>query len=98
MIEDLNYQQSDNDKLLLDHESLDLSTSELANRLQLWGDYRKTSSISRSIQRIKSKEVPMSGEMYIIIKMLLERQRQMKELYVDIKWTAKSNGVISAII
>jgi len=85
-MEDVFYREPDNRQLLKDLESLELSSTELAHRLSIWGDFRKESAILRSIQRMKSQETPISGEMRVIINMLLDRQRNTNELYSNVKW------------
>lgn len=90
-MEDMFHRESDNYLLIKDLETLGLSSIELAHRLKGWGDFRKESAILRSIQRMKSNETPISGEMRVIINMLLDRQRQINKLYSDVKWYSNRN-------
>ena len=88
----------DQEQLIKNLNTLDLSSSEFAHRLGLWGDNRKPQTIVRSIQRMKSNEIPISGEMTVIVNMLLARQKEIHRSYSDITWEVDANGVVSSVI
>jgi len=71
---------------------LELSSTELAHRLRLWGDFRKEETILRAIQRMKSQETAISGEMRVIVNMLLDRQKHIEKRNSTVNWYSNNNG------
>ena len=96
-MEELFERRPNNEYLLEDLKSLDLSSSELAHRLKNWGDYRNESAILRSIQRMKSGESPVSAEMQVIINMLKAQQHHLDEFYSDVKWKESASGYAAIV-
>lgn len=76
----------DREQVLNNLNLLDLSTSEIAHRMRMWGDYRSSSTIQRSIQRMRNGEIAISGEFCVVIKLLLARQEQFAARYKRINW------------
>jgi len=62
------------------------NTSDLTEFMRSMGDQRDYSTIMRSIQRMISGEVKVSGEMIVILQMLLGQRLRLKERYPDIEW------------
>lgn len=62
------------------------NTSDLTEFMKSMGDQRDYSTIMRSIQRMLSGEVKVSGEMIVILHMLLGQRLRLKERYPDIEW------------
>lgn len=62
------------------------NTSDLTKFMKSMGDPRDHSTIMRSIQRMLSGEVKVSGEMIVILHMLLGQRLRLKERYPDIEW------------
>lgn len=62
------------------------NTSDLTKFMKSMGDPRDYSTIMRSIQRMLSGEVKVSGEMIVILYMLLGQRLRLKERYPDIEW------------
>jgi len=67
------------------------STSDLTEFMRSMGDQRDYSTIMRSIQRMISGEVKVSGEMIVILQMLLGQRLRLKERHPDIKWEVQSD-------
>jgi hypothetical protein len=77
-------------KALLDE--LDERPTELAKRLIDFGDYRSGPTILRSIQRMASGDTAVSGEMLVIVKMLVNQQRQRNQREIALDWQRQPNG------
>ncbi|BCG98695.1 hypothetical protein MesoLj131b_06950 [Mesorhizobium sp. 131-2-5] len=59
-------------------------------------DYRDFSATIRSIQRMLSGETRVSGEMMVIVNMLLRQHRRLKAKYPNLQWQRNEHGVHSA--
>jgi len=77
-------------------EALDLTAKELAIRMQGWGDHREQATIVRSIQRMTAGETVISGEMKVIINMMLYQKHIEEKNNAEIVWTSFGNNSISA--
>ena len=72
--------------------------AELAAQMRGWGDHRSAATIVRSIHRMASGETALSGEMRVIINMLLYQQHMDEAEYAAITWQDHSNASYSAKI
>ena len=79
-----------------DVEALEESAVELADRMHKLGDPRPYSTILRGIQRMMSGETRVSGEMRVLVTMMLRQQRRLQQLYADVTWKRLANGAWSA--
>jgi hypothetical protein len=78
-------------------EELGLSPVELADYMKKQGgDYRPYSAILRGIQRMVAGETRVSGEMFVIVRMLLRQQRRLKQKHPNIHWDEHPSGALSA--
>lgn len=68
-------------------DELCVTNAEVAIELAELGDYRPFDTIMRSIQRMRSGETRVSGEMAAVIQMLLRRQRRLFYKYRNLNWT-----------
>lgn len=71
---------------------LRLKPSDLAAKLEKFGDDRSFKSIIRSIDRVVSGETNVSSEMSVIVSMLLRQHRRLKKRNSDITWTINEHG------
>ncbi|WP_295990462.1 hypothetical protein [Rugamonas sp.] len=76
-------------------DELEEGAAELARRLRGLGDYRSVSTIQRSFQRMQSGEIAVSGEMMVIVKMLVNQQRIRNKRASVLEWNRKANGARS---
>ena len=76
---------------------LEETTVELAKRMIDLGDHRSFEAIVRGIQRMASGDTGVSGEMRVIVKMLLRQQRRREKRHASIEWQQHKNGTVSAI-
>jgi hypothetical protein len=80
-------------------EELGLSPVELADYMKKkGGDYRPYNTILRGIQRMVAGETRVSGEMFVIVRMLIRQQRRLKNKYHNINWNKLPSGALSAQI
>lgn len=76
---------------------LGLSAVELADYMKNnGGDYRPYASVLRSIQRMISAESRVSGEMFVIVRMLHRQYLRLRERHPNIQWESHPTGVLSA--
>ncbi|RWD32149.1 MAG: hypothetical protein E5Y88_30010 [Mesorhizobium sp.] len=80
-------------KLIASLSELTLSPADLARHLERNRDYREFSATIRSIQRMIAGETRVSGEMMVIVNMLLRQHRRLKARYRDLKWERSEHGV-----
>jgi hypothetical protein len=73
--------------------ALSVTPAELADYMKKIGDYRDFNATTRSIQRMVSGESRVSGEVMVIVNMLLRRHRRLKEQHPNIEWTVGADGV-----
>lgn len=73
-------------------EELDEKPTELASRLIRLGDYRSATAIMRGIQRMEAGDTKVSGEMLVIIRMLVNQQRLQYSKLNQVEWTQQANG------
>ena len=59
-------------------------------------DYRDSGATIRSIQRMVSGETRVSGEMMVIMNMLLRQRLRLKARYSNLAWQRYENGVFWA--
>ncbi len=80
-----------------DLKELDETLSELAKRMIDLGDHRSFQTILRSLQRMVAGDIGVSGEIRVIVKMLLCRQRRCEKKNNDLVWKTLPNGIVSAL-
>lgn len=73
-------------------EELDEKPTELASRLIRLGDYRSGAAIMRGIQRMAAGDTKVSGEMLVIVRMLVNQQRLQYSKLSLVEWTQQANG------
>lgn len=73
-------------------EELDEKPTELASRLIRLGDYRSAAAIMRGIQRMAAGDSKVSGEMLVIVRMLVNQQRLQYSKLSQVEWTQQANG------
>jgi hypothetical protein len=78
-------------------EELEETPMELAKRMIELGDHRSFQAILRSLQRMSSGDTGVSGEMLVIVKMLVRRQRRRGKKYATLAWQRLTNGTVSAV-
>lgn len=79
-------------------EELDEKPTELARRMHLLGDYRSAATIMRGIQRMAAGDTKVSGEMLVIIRMLVNQQRLQYHKYRQVEWKQQPNGAWLATV
>lgn len=77
---------------------LRMTPADLAKHMHTNGDYRDFSATLRSIQRMISGDTRVSGEMLVIIKMLLRQRRRLQSKYSDLQWHRNERGIYKAEI
>lgn len=77
---------------------LDETPLKLALRLNGLGDFRSPATITRSIQRMAAGDTIVSGEMLVILKLLVHQQRLRDEKESEVPWKQQPNKVWSANI
>ncbi|MCW2285492.1 hypothetical protein M2323_003365 [Rhodoblastus acidophilus] len=76
---------------------LGLSPVELADYMKKQGgDYRPYQTILRGIQRMIAGETRVSGEMFVIVRMLLRQHRRLKARHPNVEWSRVPTGAVSA--
>lgn len=76
---------------------LGLSAVELADYMKKQGgDYRPYNTVLRSIQRMVAGETRVSGELFVIVNMLLRQKRRLSDRYPEVRWQQHSTGSHSA--
>lgn len=83
-------------KLIAALGELTLSPADLARHLEKNRDYRDFSATIRGIQRMIAGETRVSGEMMVIVNMLLRQHRRLKARYPDLKWEQTEHGTYYA--
>jgi hypothetical protein len=73
-------------------EELDEKPTELAVRLIRLGDYRGAAAVMRSVQRMAAGDTKVSGEMLVIIRMLVNQQRLQYSKLSQVAWAQQANG------
>ncbi|MGK5032886.1 hypothetical protein [Janthinobacterium sp. MDT1-19] len=73
-------------------EELDEKPTELASRLIRLGDYRNAAAIMRGIQRMAAGDTKVSGEMLVIVRMLVNQQRLQYSKLSQVEWAQQANG------
>ncbi|RJT28149.1 hypothetical protein D3227_34785 [Mesorhizobium waimense] len=73
-------------------KELMLTPGDLATFMDKNRDYREGSATIRGIQRMVSGETRVSGEMMVIVNMLLRQHRRLKARYPDLKWERNPHG------
>lgn len=71
---------------------LTLSPADLARHLEKNRDYRDFSATIRGIQRMVAGETRISGEMMVIVNMLLRQHRRLKRRYPNLTWERTEHG------
>jgi hypothetical protein len=71
------------------------TAADLMNWMNKRSDYRDCSATIRSIQRMLSGETRVSGEMAVLVTMLLRQHRRLKLRYPNIAWEKSEHGVYS---
>ncbi|MBP2315508.1 hypothetical protein [Azospirillum soli] len=79
-------------------EEMEETPPELAKRMHGLGDHRSVAAILRSIQRMASGETGVSGEMLVIARMLVHRQRLLRTQYANLDWKRRPDGRVYAVI
>jgi hypothetical protein len=74
-----------------DMRVLNLNPPLFAIRLRYWGDHREHKTIVRSIQRMLVGNTIVSGEMRVLINMLLHQQRFREHRSKNINWQELDN-------
>jgi hypothetical protein len=69
-----------------------MTPADLANVMFKNSDYRDASATIRAIQRMVSGDTRVSGEMMVIVNMLLRQHRRLKARYADLKWELNQYG------
>ena len=78
-------------------DELGLSAIDLADYMKKnGGDYRSYASVLRGIQRMISGESRVSGEMFVIVRMLHRQYLRLNERHPDIRWESHPTGTLSA--
>lgn len=78
---------------------LGLSAVELADYMKKQGgDYRPYATILRGIQRMISGETKVSGEMFVIVTMLIRQHRRLKHRHAKLDWERHPSGSFSAYV
>lgn len=72
-------------------EELDEKPTELASRLIRLGDYRSAAAIMRGVQRMAAGDTKVSGEMLVIVRMLVNQQRLQHSKLSQVEWTQQAN-------
>ncbi|MCX7292751.1 hypothetical protein [Janthinobacterium sp.] len=73
-------------------EELDEKPTELASRLIRLGDYRNAAAIMRGIQRMAAGDTKVSGEMLVIVRMLVNQQRLQYSKLSQVEWAQQAKG------
>lgn len=82
--------------LRADINSLDVDQTGFAKILRRHGDHRRQQTILRSLQRMLSGEVPVSGSMKVILTLLLRERAAAYRLAQHVIWEAIQGGGYSA--
>lgn len=77
---------------------LNLTVSQLTMKLRDAGDFRSQDSIRRAIQRVLAEETNVSAELFVIVNMLLKKQRRYQLANKQIEWSANQNGGICTLV
>lgn len=78
-------------------QSLGETQSSFTERLWMLGDHRTDTSILRSVQRMASGEIRVSGEMMVILELLKrEREAGLKDWNRRVVWTEGERGTVRA--
>lgn len=72
---------------------LNMTPAELAEFMSKNNDPRDMSAILRGIQRTLAEDTRVSGELMVIVNMLLLRHRRLKHRYSQIVWQRNEHGV-----
>lgn len=86
------------DEFLKEYLNLDKTPTELAKEMKGWGDHRSLATILRSIQRMASGDTSFSGEMRVIISMMLYQQELNERKYKNLIWEEHKNGTLSTMV
>ncbi len=78
--------------------AFDGTITGLAIRMTELGDNRNIEAIVRSIQRMQSGETRVSGEMLVIMTLLLQQQRRRKYQYANVEWQHRDEGPVGAVV
>lgn len=78
-------------------DELGISISDLAMRMQQKGDFRTQAAIKRSLQRVIALETNVSAELFIVVNMLLQKERRYKLLNQSIQWSRQNDAVCATI-
>src|SRR5258708_37587704 len=68
------------------------SPVELADRMHKLGDYRSYSTILRGVQRMLSGETRVSGEIRVLMTIMLRQQRRLEQKYANLSWKRLPDG------
>lgn len=71
---------------------LRMTSGDLADHMAKHSDYRDITSILRSIQRMISGEIRVSGEMITIVSMLIRQRTRLKLRHPSILWNINEYG------
>lgn len=71
--------------------------AELAKRLYRLGDHRSPKVIVRGIQRMLVGDTGVSGEMLVIMKLLVRERRRLLNQYGNLKWETSGKQSLTAV-
>lgn len=71
---------------------LKMTPADLAAFMLDNGDHRDYQTVLRGIQRALVEDTRVSGELYVIVNMLLRRNRYLKHRYINISWEKNEYG------
>ena len=71
---------------------ISFTSGELLKWMSSRGDYRDSSAIIRSIQRMLSGETRVSGSMIVLVNMLVRQHRRLKATHSNLTWSINEHG------
>lgn len=77
---------------------LNFSAADLLHWMSKRGDYRDSAATMRSIQRMASGETRVSGEMMVLVNMLLRQYRRLNARHPNLVWQKNERGGYSTQI
>lgn len=81
------------DEFIKGLSELQLKPSDLAHKMEKFGDDRSIKTILRSIERMISGETKVSAEMSVILSMLLRQHRRLRHRQSELMWSINDHGV-----
>lgn len=95
----LGYKPTQKDLVASFRKALDeliMTPADLADFMVKNNDPRCIAAIIRSIQRTLAEDTRVSGELMVVINMLLARHRRLKRRYSNVVWNKNDHGVFWA--